>query len=1503
MKRVFVFSFLLQLFMVIQAQILNPEPVVELLNRITIGNADKFVTVVDEAIAENGQDVFIITSHDGKPCIKGNDLLSVTTGINWYLNHYAHINLTWNNLVTDLSSVSLPVPQNEDKHISTADYRYYLNYCTFSYSMAFWTWERWQQEIDWMALHGINMPLVLVGLETVWNNILTELGYSKSEINEFVAGPGFMAWFAMNNLEGWGGTGAGMQGNPDWWYKRQGELCVKILDAMRSLGMQPVLPGYSGMVPNSMRNKKPSWKIVESGTWAGGYTRPDILSPEDTENFEYMSEIYYRHLKNLMGVSEYYSMDPFHEGGVPTGQVSIKGCYNGVMGAMDKFAMSADELKSNGIEKPKWVVQYWQNLPNAQAFASVQVENPDRFIALDLFSDGNPNWSGNHYAGHDFIYCMLHNFGGRTGLHGRMAKTIAGYYDALAKGNMRGVGATPEGIETNPMLYDMLFELPWIENEPKPEEWLREYSRTRYGIESEAAYTAWVKLLNSVYNCTVDGQQGTTEPVVCARPAWVVDRVSSWSKAAIYWDVQDVLSAAALLLSIDNVPDVSRENYEYDVVDVVRQSMVDFAYYLLPKVKAAYDSGNSSEYERLYKLFLQLILDVDKMLSTNENFTLERWTTMARDVTDEVTGTSVADKNWLEWNARTQITVWAKSDGNLHDYSNRCWSGLLKDFHYERWKQFFESNGKAPEGGWYAWEKAWTENFNISYENTTSADNSIEVAREMFAKYFGSVVDAKGVELYFPYGAPFDASEKVVCEAYRGEKNTLPMNLNDAAVVNELWIDLNADNARSDNEILSCDDALNINIPADAMIGQLSAVATLSNSTVVTFKVAMREKITEARTVEVKSYDNSMGSVLIEGSEQTKVNNTEPVTVEAFAAAGYDFYCWADADGKVVSNKNPYTYYAKEPALLVAKFLVNKWGVPAEDKNDISDIKSYSQYLDNITFARKDSPSETIYTADVCPDALFNTVQGVVNVARGSSFNISWSDNSANGMAYCYLSAYIDLNADGDFDDNGELIKVIGTLGAQNSAVSEGTLNVLLPYDIPLGITHLRLRFDGAWKSGADSSTKAFPAKATANRMIYEIILNVTEYPETATLVTVESNNDEWGSVSMLADGLIGEFTGTASIASGLEITLKATPKNGAKFICWKDQYGRIVSNEPLHTMFAVEKATYTAVFMNSLAFGGWEFEYETYDGNKIQLLKVVKSGDANLVLPDKVTIEGIDYVITSLANNLFTDNTKLVSIILPASLARVGDNIVHNVSVAGNSKVQVIALPVTLSANEKWQISGTAFTNGATYNEWGSGLLASGTEPLAVSYNGGFQVYLSKSGKFVFKIGGANEYYLDNGNCTVTANSEFSFSIENDGNNNIKATVTNSAGIVGVKSVSAAMNAISRLSFALPVGVNIESLRVYAGDIPQPFRGCTSLQRIDVKEGNLNYSSKDGVLYDAQGIQLICYPEGRKTSVAQVITEYGSPATYSVLGIKTDNTFQSGVYIKDGKKVYIECR
>ena len=173
-------------------------PIDGLLERIDKGASKKFI--IEQK--KSDIDFFELDQRGKKVVVRGNNYVNIAAGINWYLKYYAGIHLSWNCMEAKLPAVLPPVTQKE-RHETTLSLRYDFNYCTFSYTMAFWDWERWEQEIDWMALHGINMPLAAVGYECVWKNIMERLGYSKKDIDDFIAGPAFLAWWEMNNLEGW----------------------------------------------------------------------------------------------------------------------------------------------------------------------------------------------------------------------------------------------------------------------------------------------------------------------------------------------------------------------------------------------------------------------------------------------------------------------------------------------------------------------------------------------------------------------------------------------------------------------------------------------------------------------------------------------------------------------------------------------------------------------------------------------------------------------------------------------------------------------------------------------------------------------------------------------------------------------------------------------------------------------------------------------------------------------------------------------------------------------------------------------------------------------------------------------------------------------------------------------------------------------------------------------------------------------------------------------------
>ena len=701
---------------------LSANPIYGLLERIDKGASKKFIIQKQKSDI----DFFELDQKGNRVVIRGNNYVSIATGVNWYLKYYAGIHLSWNGMKADLPEI-LPAVTKKERHETNLPYRYAYNYCTFSYSMAFWDWERWQQEIDWMALHGVNLSLSLTGAETVWKNVLTKLGYSKDEINDFVSGPGFTAWWLMNNLEGWGGL------NPDSWYVQQEELQKKIVKRMREYGIEPVLPGYCGMVPHNAKEKL-GLNVADPGLWCS-YNRPAFLQPED-ERFEEISALYYKELTRLYGKSKFYAMDPFHEGGNTAG-VNLDAAGQAVMDAMKKCNPEA-----------VWVIQAWQENPRVPM---IQNRKAGDMLVLDLHAESSPQWGESWsewyrkdgFEHHDWAYCMLLNFGGNVGLHGKMDVLIDGFYNAKtdkrASQTLKGVGITPEAIENNPVMYELLYELPWREKRFSRSKWIEEYVQARYGTDDEALQQAWALLGDGIYNSPKEKhQQGTHESLFCARPDLDVNTASTWAFSKDYYNPKEVMKAAGLMLSVGDKLK-GNNNYEYDLVDVLRQAIAEKGRLTLKVASAAYKAEDKELFGIASNRFLKLILLQDELLATRKEFRVGNWTEMARKI-----GNTPEEKNLYEWNARVQITTWGNREvadkGRLHDYAHKEWSGILKDFYYQRWKMYFEGLKASLDGrtlpviDWYAVEEPWTR-ISDTYSAKPEGD-CVEVAKRIYSEIF-----------------------------------------------------------------------------------------------------------------------------------------------------------------------------------------------------------------------------------------------------------------------------------------------------------------------------------------------------------------------------------------------------------------------------------------------------------------------------------------------------------------------------------------------------------------------------------------------------------------------------------------------------------------------------------------------------------------------------------------------------------------------------------------------
>jgi len=694
MKKMVLVILLLSL-MTVQCIAGDRQAIIDLIERILPGRSHEFVIKYTDR--QNGKDCYSFESSGHKIVLSGNNNNSIAVALNVYLRAYCHTSLSWNEEHPAAPNV-LPLVGEARTGISPYQYRYYLNYCTFSYSMAFWDWKRWEKEIDWMALHGINLPLAIVGQEAVWQNTLRQYHYTDSEIKTFICGPSFNAWWLMGNLEAWGGP------VPQSWIDGQAKLQQKIVKRMRALDMEPVLQGFYGMVPNSLAEKFPSAGIHDPGKWLG-FKRPAMLLPTDPL-FAKMAKAYYTEQSKLYGTARYFQGDPFHEGGLSEG-VNMKAAGSAIYRSMNEQQPGA-----------VWVLQSWQNNPSQEMLSGVP---KGKALVANIMAEAKPQWGGkvkywaerkDGFSGHDWIWSEIPNFGGRTGMTAKLDSTVTDVFEALhhpiGRQSMKGIGATPEGIGQDEIIYDLIYDLGWAAEKINLDDWLKKYAESRYGRSDDNILKALQVLRRTVYNSKYGKHDPPIESIICARPGWNRSSASTWGTGELDYDPAELINAWELFKKASSFFKNS-DAYRYDLVNLTRQVLSNYARSLYRQMQEAYESKNISLFRSLSESFLSLIADQDRLLSTRKEFMLGPWLAMARNK-----GKYPAEKNFYEWNARTLITTWTHELNDVNDYSCREWSGLLKDYYLHRWQMFVAYSLSVMQGGpvikpdYFLFEKQWT---------------------------------------------------------------------------------------------------------------------------------------------------------------------------------------------------------------------------------------------------------------------------------------------------------------------------------------------------------------------------------------------------------------------------------------------------------------------------------------------------------------------------------------------------------------------------------------------------------------------------------------------------------------------------------------------------------------------------------------------------------------------------------------------------------------------------
>lgn len=686
---------------------------------------------------KNEYDYFEVSSKNQKVHIKGNDGVSLATGLNYYLKYVCNVNISQvGDQVQMTESIKLPTKSIYKE--TKAKVRYAYNYCTLSYSMPFYGEKEWRDELDWLALNGVNVVLDATAQEEVWRRFLGKVGYTHEDSKDFIAGPAYYAWAYMANLSGFGGP------VHDSWFEERTELARKNHHIMRTLGMEPVLQGYSGMIPNDLaeHDANAAKDIIKQGTWCS-FQRPDMLKT-NSETYQKYAKLFYESQKEVYGDAKYFATDPFHEGG-NTGGMSPRVIASEVVKTMMKY---------NGNEAI-WIIQSWQGNPTSELLAGLE-GHKDNALILDLYAEKTPHY--NEYGGGAYgynaefdntpwVYCMLNNFGGRLGLHGHLdniANNIPKVFNEQKF--IAGIGITPEASVNNPLLYDYFFETIWQTDATNMQvvnldKWLENYATRRYGAESSSAQEAVKILKETVYKASLNMKgQGAPESIVNARPRFDINAASTWGNSIVDYDKAELERAAELLLKDYDKLNAS-EGYRYDLATVLQQVLSNSSQNQLKKMKAAFNSKDIDKFTEESNKFLSIIDKMEEVTSTSKYYMLGNWVNQAKRLADHADDFA---KDIYELNAKALVTTWGSinqaNGGGLSDYSNRQWSGLLNDFYKARWQIFInnkiaELNNQGTKNvNWFEWEWNWVRG-NDTYSDTPVNRDLSKIGTEILSNF------------------------------------------------------------------------------------------------------------------------------------------------------------------------------------------------------------------------------------------------------------------------------------------------------------------------------------------------------------------------------------------------------------------------------------------------------------------------------------------------------------------------------------------------------------------------------------------------------------------------------------------------------------------------------------------------------------------------------------------------------------------------------------------------
>ena len=645
-------------------------------------------------------DVFELVTEKGKLTIKGNNANSMAVGLNHYLKNYCDVTISWHAFDPVEYPEKMPAVDSLVRIEARTQERFFLNYCTYGYTMPWWKWEDWERLIDWMALNGVTMPLATTGQEAIWQKIWMEHGLSDEQVRSYFTGPAHLGWHRMCNIDGFDGP------LPQGWIDSQVELQKKILQRERELNMTPVLPAFSGHVPPQLHDIYPDADITKVKGWAG-FPQENLchfLSPMDPL-FAQIQKEYLEAQTALFGTDHIYGVDLFNEIEAPSWDPETLA------------AMSRGTYESMAAVDPeaKWLQMGWMFFYDQKHWtpeiikAYLGAVPQGKVILLDYYLENTLVWKHTEsFYGQPYILCYLGNFGGNTRLAGHFRQTGERVEDTYANGgdNLIGIGSTLEGFGVNQFMFEYMFDKAW-KTGISDDQWISNLASRRLGRPETSVEEVWKTLCDSVY---IRGSFSSQCPLTCGRPCLE----GFWHWTAIHTERYDNAILIDAWKKLMETPS-DRDSYRFDIVNLGTQALGNHFAVLRDELTAAYRAGDVEEVRAVGARMQELLGDIDALAACHPQLRLDKWISDA-----ESFATSEEEKAYYARNARTIISTWGRKC-NIRDYATRQWSGFVQSYCAPRWAKFVEELQACLEEGreydqaaFFKWCESFEDNWAIN---------------------------------------------------------------------------------------------------------------------------------------------------------------------------------------------------------------------------------------------------------------------------------------------------------------------------------------------------------------------------------------------------------------------------------------------------------------------------------------------------------------------------------------------------------------------------------------------------------------------------------------------------------------------------------------------------------------------------------------------------------------------------------------------------------------------